>query len=471
MTAILNHRAPISPAEARALAHYLAGGPAPTQELAGLAREALAVMVAGGDNRDAALGAWLAGREPAEAEAVRRAIVAAPVDEAEAPPLVGVLASAVQRQPIYWLWSGRLARGKLAMLDGDPGVGKSLLTCDLAARITTGRALPGDEGPIPPAGVVLVTPEDDPADTTVPRLALAGADLDRIRIITTIPTTGTDGRPSVRALTLPGDLPALEAAIRAVGAVLVVIDPVMACLDAKLKSISDQEVRQALTPLADLAARTKCAVLIARHPNKGSSTNALYKGAGSIAFIGACRTGFLAGKHPDGGEQYVLAPTKSNIGRLADSLAYRIVAVDGTPRVEWVEEPCHLDAQALLVTGRADGTRELVEAVRETNQSGATPKEIAAALGMDEPTQALYKRLQRAAKSGALQDFGHGKYGLPVSHVQLSNVQLSNSSRARAIRPSSPIGGGGGSDCPIGDTDLDKWTLDSGVTDDREVLL
>lgn len=94
----------------------------------------------------------------------------------------------IQSERIRWLWRGRLALGKITLLDGDPGLGKSTATLDIAARVSTGAALPGERTGRAPAGVVLLSAEDDPGDTIRPRLEAAGADLRRICIRQGAPT-------------------------------------------------------------------------------------------------------------------------------------------------------------------------------------------------------------------------------------------------------------------------------------------
>src|SRR5262245_47364304 len=127
--------------------------------------------------------------------------------------------SAIEPVPVTWLWEPYLARGKLTLLDGDPGVGKSMVTVDLAARLSRGSPMPGGTAGGEPKIVLLLNAEDDPADTVQPRAATAGADLGRL-----IHVSGPGGVP----LRFPADVPALEEVVRRFAADLVVIDPMMA---------------------------------------------------------------------------------------------------------------------------------------------------------------------------------------------------------------------------------------------------
>lgn len=248
----------------------------------------------------------------------------------------------VQPEPVRWLWPGRIPLGKLTILDGDPGLGKSLLTIDLAARVSTGRPMPdgtqSDYGR--PAGVVLLTAEDDPADTIRPRLDAAGADCGRIVMLQSIRelTTLPDGTVSERTR-LPnlGDIRALERAIDEVGGKLVIVDPVMA-YTAGADTHVDAEVRSVLARLAELAQRTGVAILAVRHLNKMGGSNPLYRGGGSIGFIASARSGLLVAPDPDDpdGKRRILAATKSNLAELPQSLAYTIEAPTGVAQIAWL---------------------------------------------------------------------------------------------------------------------------------------
>jgi hypothetical protein len=240
---------------------------------------------------------------------------------------------------VRWLWGPVLPRGKLAVLDGDPNVGKSLVTIDLAARLSRGGPLP-DGTPIDrPHVTLLLSAEDGSADTVRPRAEAAGADLDRL-----IVARAADGR----VVRLPADLAELEELVRLCEADLVVIDPVMAFLPPEVAATSDQCVRQALTPLTELAERTDCAVLLVRHLRKSSEAKAIYRGLGSVGIVGACRTGLLAARHPADPELRVLAVTKSNLARPPAALGFRVRS-DGSGRgvVEWTG-PADLTADGLL---------------------------------------------------------------------------------------------------------------------------
>ena len=225
-----------------------------------------------------------------------------------------------------WLWPGRLALGHLALFDGDPGLGKSLVTMDLCARITTGQPFadgaPGRE----PAKVIIANAEDSARDTIFGRLRAAGADLDRVIV--------WERNPGEGWLRLPDDADELDRILAASGAVYVVIDPIFAFLE--VQAASDPSVRRALAPLADLARRRSCAIHLVRHLNKRAAGPAMYRGLYSIAFFAACRLAWLAAIDPRQPRRFVLGQLKNNLDPPQTSLAYSITSHDsGAGRILW----------------------------------------------------------------------------------------------------------------------------------------
>jgi putative DNA primase/helicase len=253
--------------------------------------------------------------------------------------------SDIQRTELQWLWLGRIPLGKLTVVDGDPGLGKSLLAVDVGARISTARAMPdgttSDQSE--PAGVVFLSAEDDPSDTIRPRLEAAGADLSRISILEAVRQGEAERLPTL------SDLDQIRQAIEEVNAKLVIIDPLMAYLPSKVDSHKDQDIRSILSRLAKLAAELGVAVLVVRHLNKLGSGKAIYRGGGSIGIIGAARSALLVAKDPDDEERRILAPTKSNLAKLAPALAYCVEATEnGVPWVKWLGGSQHT-ADSLVV--------------------------------------------------------------------------------------------------------------------------
>jgi hypothetical protein len=238
--------------------------------------------------------------------------------------------SSLAARSLSWLWPWRLALGKLAILDGDPGLGKSLVALDLCARLSTGQPFP-DGSPCPgPASAIVLNGEDGEQDTIRPRLQALGADLDRVFVL------HQEEEPGL-PLRLPGHADLLESAMAQAGARLVVMDPIMAFLDAGISTASDQGVRRALDPLARLAEKYLCAILLVRHLNKSGRARALYRGGGSIGIVGACRSAWLIAPDPEVPERRVLAQVKNNLAPPQPSLAYQLLAGDGgPPTLSWL---------------------------------------------------------------------------------------------------------------------------------------
>jgi hypothetical protein len=227
---------------------------------------------------------------------------------------------------VQWLWPGRLALGHLAIFDGDPGLGKSLVTLDLCARITTGRPFPDGTGGGEPARVIVINAEDGARDTVRGRLSAAGADLSRVHAF--------ERSPGESFLRLPGHLNRLEDAIARTGARYVVVDPILSFLDARVNVASDHSVRAALAPLADLAARHRCTIQMVRHLNKGAGKNPLYRGLYSIGFVASCRVSWFVARDPCLA-QFVVTQPKSNLDPPQPGLAYTIESADGQARIAW----------------------------------------------------------------------------------------------------------------------------------------
>lgn len=277
----------------------------------------------------------------------------------------------VQPERVSWLWPGRIPLGKLTILDGDGGLGKSTVLLDLAARLSTGEPLP--DGPaLERAGTVLLSIEDGLADTTRPRLDAAGADLTRIVALTDVPDE--HGNPQLPSI--PEDIDAIERAIMTVDARFVVIDPVMSYLSGGTNSHADHEVRRALTPLASLAERSGAAIVVVRHLNKTAGGKAIYRGNGSIAFIGIARAGLIIAEDPDDEFRRVLAVSKTNLGPRPVSLAYRLVDNGaGVARVSW-EGISHHHADDLLAQRDEEERSDMSDAeafLRDALAQGARP--------------------------------------------------------------------------------------------------
>jgi hypothetical protein len=287
------------------------------------------------------------------------------------PTAVLVRLDSVKAEQVSWLWPGRIPRGKLVIIEGHPGVGKSHLALELAACISTGRSLPGS-GPMEPSQVVILTAEDGLGDTVRPRLEAAEGDASRVHAVTGI-RSGLDQRfPE-----FPTHCPQLLREVKSLGAKLVIIDPLSAYLGTDINSFRDQDVRRALRPLSDLGQATGAAVVVVRHLTKATMGSAITAGGGSIGIIGQARTALLVAKDPEDQERVILAVSKNNLSAIPASLAYSIESGEGGSRIRWVGESRH-SADDLIVAGRDDdeksATHEAGDLLRQWLADGPQPK-------------------------------------------------------------------------------------------------
>jgi hypothetical protein len=238
--------------------------------------------------------------------------------------------SEVKPEPVSWLWPGWISVGTVVVLEGNPGVGKTLLALDLAARVSAGRTMPdGRSGLSEPAGVVLVT-GDDLSRTVRPRLDVMGADVTRIQHL---PRDG-------HRLPTDADLASIRVTIGAAAAKFVVVAPLLPVLSSGAASCTDQALRNALAKLARLAARTRTAILVTRDLDNGAAGNTRDRGAG-LGNVSGVSTRLIAGPDPDDAQQSVLrriASDPSTEG--AEFVQFRMVVTDaGVRSITWNAPP------------------------------------------------------------------------------------------------------------------------------------
>jgi len=294
-----------------------------------------------------------------------------PSDKQPTPQPITKQLSTIDPEPIRWLWPNRIARGKLTMVAGDPKLGKSLITADLAARISTGMAWPDRSGTAPQGNVIFASAEDDPADTIRPRIEAAGGDVSRVYIVDIITDLDHDGQPYERPFNLKADGHRLETEIdRIENVAAVMIDPVTAYLGGT-DSHKNAEVRELLAPLARIASEHRVAVIAVSHLNKGNGTNALYRISGSLAFTAAARACWLVAKDGDDSDRRLMLPSGSNIAPDIGGLAYRITTteteVGAVPILEWEPDAVNVDAADALTPDSEEKTEreEAAEWLRE----------------------------------------------------------------------------------------------------------
>lgn len=232
-------------------------------------------------------------------------------------------------EPVRWLWNGWLALGKLHILAGAPGQGKTTIALAIAATITNGGRLP--DGSRTDSGNVLIwSGEDDPADTLLPRLLAAGAKRERCFFV-----QGSRIAGEVQPFDPSRDMAALERQAQAIGGVkLLIVDPVVSAVTGD--SHKNTEVRRALQPIVDMAQRLGAAVIGISHFSKGGAGgDPASRVVGSVAFTAVARVVLVAAKskNKDGEETRILARAKSNIGNDEGGFEYSIAQAEPLPGI------------------------------------------------------------------------------------------------------------------------------------------
>lgn len=264
------------------------------------------------------------------------------------------LFSDIYPQSIQWLWPKQIAKGKVSIIAGNPGLGKSQITAYLAAIVTTGGAWPVDGTRCGQGGVIFLSAEDDPADTIRPRLEAAGANLSKTYILKSVDNHNKQGKVSQRIFNLKTDLPNLERLLIELNDIaLLIIDPITAYLGGT-DSYNNAEVRALLTPLSELAAKYNIAILAVSHLNKNSGQEPLLRVAGSLAFVAAARSAFTVAIDPNDKNRRLFLPVKNNLANDRSGFAFSIqshfIGDSGieTSRVIWENQMVHEDAYEIM---------------------------------------------------------------------------------------------------------------------------
>jgi hypothetical protein len=308
--------------------------------------------------------------------------------ESRSSPLVTVKLSDVPPVEVRWVWQNRIASGKLCLLIGDPGNGKSTLSLDIASRISKGAAWP-DGGFAPVGSILILSAEDGVADTIRPRVDLQGGNPESVHVV-----QGIKCQNSERLFNLALDLEHLEGKVVDMKNVrLLIIDPLSAYLGEK-DSYKDSEIRTVLAPLAAVAERHGIAVVGICHMNKDGQRRALYRALGSIAFVAAARTVFAVGVDKDDADRRIFVCVKNNLARKPPALAYRISDARG---LEWEAQPLDdVDADSVLSGAAPEENtvrREAEEFLRTTLRAGeVAAKEIMKSAGENGIAETTLKR-------------------------------------------------------------------------------
>ncbi|HXG86935.1 MAG TPA: AAA family ATPase [Vicinamibacterales bacterium] len=352
-------------------------------------------------------------------------------------PIVTFL-SCVQPEAVDWLWPGRIAVGKYTLFAGEPGLGKTFAMLDVNARVSRGTAFP--DGTIAPKGRVLkLTAEDGLADTIRPRIDALGGDPSQIAVLEAVKER--DGTRS--AISLVRDLQVLAEAIREVDPMLVDIDPLNAYLGGT-DTHRDSEVRAALTPILDMAAHRRFALVGIGHLSKDAQRAALHRPGGSIAFVAAARIvlGLVADQQDP--ERRLLVPLKSNICRPAATLAFRIT----DDRLAWeADAVADVDVEALFRSSTPSDREEHSGAeqviVDLLADEASWPLEARLAMEAGQANGVNERTLRRAAKRLGIRieksGFGHGGKWLWYRPAATKGTHSGHVPQNTAACPLSPL--------------------------------
>ena len=209
--------------------------------------------------------------------------------------------ASVKAEEVRWLWRPYIPLGKISIIQGDPGEGKTTFALAMVAALTTGTPLPETQIELPPINVIYQTAEDGLADTIKPRLLSLGADCSRVMVIdeTEHELTMRDKR--------------LEIAIKKTDAKLLILDPIQAYLGGNVDMYRANEVRPVIKQISLMAERTGCAVIMIGHINKAQGMKSSYRGLGSIDFRAAARRVLVVGRSKDDPTVRIAAHDKSSL--------------------------------------------------------------------------------------------------------------------------------------------------------------
>ncbi|MEM6852845.1 MAG: AAA family ATPase [Planctomycetota bacterium] len=282
----------------------------------------------------------------------------------------------VEPADVSWLWPKRVPLGRMTLLVGRPGEGKSFLTAQMAANVSRGRTWP-DGSPCPQGSVLLCSAEDDPADTIAPRLIAHDADRSRVHLLAGVRERHEKDpkRTTERGVTL-ADLDEIRESFRRLGDCrLIVVDPVGSFMGGKTDAHRDNEVRGVLAPVARLAAEHDAALLVVAHNRKSSAAHADDTALGSRAFTGLARSvlHFMADPDapPNTTPRRLLLPGKCNLSERAEGLAFDIGPGDTLDAHEKPRPCIHWHEGAVSITADEAVNREPAGSEQQTERDEA----------------------------------------------------------------------------------------------------
>ena len=227
----------------------------------------------------------------------------------------------VEKETVEWLWYPYIPYGKITIIQGNPGDGKTNLALKIAACVSSGTPLPGLPK-LEQQKVIYLSAEDGVRDTLKPRLEELGADTKNILFFK------EEDKPTSLSQRM------IEIALDMSGAKVLIIDPIQAFMGSRTDMNKANEVRETLRPVGELAEKYKCSIILIGHLNKAQGLNSIYRGIGSMDFTAISRSILLVGRHKDDSGLRVFVHNKSSLGPQGPSQAFRL---DGANGFEWVD--------------------------------------------------------------------------------------------------------------------------------------
>jgi putative DNA primase/helicase len=276
-----------------------------------------------------------------------------PTNCAADPTALFIRADQVVTKPLEWLWPDLIPLGKLTLFAGRPKAGKSVLLCDIAARVSRGTSMPyAERPPAGPGRVVVCMAEDDPEDMSVPRLIAAGADLRMLDLFR--------GEGSI---SISRGIGVFERLIAGGEHRLIILDPVMSFIGGDTDTNNDASVREALWPIKTLAKRYGVAVILNSHQRKDSGDDLQAAAMGSTAFTGVPRATFAICRDPRDSDRKLLIPTGVNLAKDPKTLAFSLRSSDAAGAFQavaltWEDKPLDLDERGYRQLVREQASRD-----------------------------------------------------------------------------------------------------------------
>lgn len=266
--------------------------------------------------------------------------------------------SEIQMREVKWLWYPYIPFGKLTIIQGDPGEGKTTFALRLAAACSTGRPMPGMES-LSPFNVIYQSAEDGLEDTIKPRLTEAGADQERVINI----------REDKRSLHLLDSR--IEKAIVRCDAKLLILDPLQGYLGERIDMNRANEIREVMKAIGQVAQRTGCAIVLVGHLNKATGMSSAYRGLGSIDFRAAARSVLVVGRLRKNKNIRVIVHDKSSLAPEGKSLAFNLGNEEGFRWLDGYDEISAEDLLSGLSSQQETKTMQAEEIIRTMLEDGA----------------------------------------------------------------------------------------------------